>query len=382
MSDMMWLVRKTMANTFRSKRNWIFFFGLPILGVLLSTFIYGSSSGAKLQVGILNQDGDVSITQNAIRFVQGLNQVDVRMVDEKTMHDDIASGKMDSGIVFEQGFAASVQQGKPEHINIVSVKGAQATAYVKSMLQRYVGNVAAIGKEVQGDQAAFERIYAAYAKQSFGVKAETLEDTSRSKGATYQSIGFLIAFMMFSAVNMSELILREKENRTFLRLLSSPVSARTFVLSNVIVNLFVMLLQIVVTLFLMRTVLKVDSGIPYWQMIAALSLFALAAIALSLLIVSFAKSRTAANGMQNLIINPTCLLAGCYFPMSIMPDTVRQISNFVPQHWLLDMINKLQDGQGFGNLTLNMAILVAFALAFALIAIFRFSRNNDTRQFI
>lgn len=86
--------------------------------------------------------------------------------------------------------------------------------------------------------------------------------------------------------------------------------------------------------------------------------------------------------MQNLIITPSCLLAGCFFPMEIMPDTVRKISSFLPQHWLLDMINKLQEGQTLGSLYVNMAILLAFAVVFALIAIFRFGRNNDVRQFV
>jgi ABC-2 type transport system permease protein len=56
---------------------------------------------------------------------------------------------------------------------------------------------------------------------------------------------------MFSAVNMSEMILKEKENRTFLRLLSSPVSAKMYVLSNVAVNIVIMLVQIIVTLVVM-----------------------------------------------------------------------------------------------------------------------------------
>ncbi|WP_289138451.1 ABC transporter permease [uncultured Brevibacillus sp.] len=187
---------------------------------------------------------------------------------------------------------------------------------------------------------------------------------------------------MFSAVNMSEIIIKEKENRTFLRLLSSPMSARMYVISNVVGNMSLMLVQIVMTLFLMKNVFHIDSGISYGQLITALLLFALAAVALSLLIVAFAKSTSGAGALQNLIITPSCLLAGCYFPIDIMPDTVRKNSNFLPQHWLLDMINKLQQGQALSSLTMNMAILVGFAVVFALIAIYRFGRNNDSRQLV
>lgn len=250
------------------------------------------------------------------------------------------------------------------------------------MVQNYVGNVASIGRETKGDPAAFDRIYDGYRKASFTVKAATVKDTSSSKDVTNQSMGYLITFMMFSAINLSGFILREKENRTFLRLLSSPVSARTYVLSNVAVNMIVLLLQIFLTLFFLKYVFHIQSGVSYGLLAPVLLLFGLSAIGLSLMIVAFAKSGAAMNGLQNLIITPSCLLAGCFFPMEIMPDTVRKISNFMPQHWLLDTVNKLQQGDTLSSLYLNLIIMFAFAAAFSLIAIYRFGRNNDTRMFV
>ncbi len=47
-------------------------------------------------------------------------------------------------------------------------------------------------------------------KSSFKVKTETLEDTSKNKDMTNQTMGYLIMFMLFSAVNLSGYILKEK----------------------------------------------------------------------------------------------------------------------------------------------------------------------------
>ncbi|MBW5447137.1 ABC transporter permease subunit [Cohnella sp. CFH 77786] len=381
MKDLLWLMRKMSVSMLRKKAG-LLFLVLPIAGVLLSMLIYGSSNGMDLRVGIVNRDGDEAVTRDAVAFVEGLDRVKVVMTDEETLKKDISEGKLDSGIVFGQGFAASVREGKPERLDILSVKGAQVTAYVRAMLNSFVGNAASIGSATDGDAAAFDRIYAAYREGGFRMKTETLEDTSNRKDVTTQSMGYLIAFMMFSAVNMSELILKEKENRTFLRLLSSPVRARTYVLANVTLNFIILTVQIVVTLIFMKTILGIDSGIPYGSMIASLLLFALASIGLSLLIVAFAKSSPMANALQNLIITPTCLLAGCYFPAAFMPDSVRKVANFIPQHWLLDTIDKLQNGSSFGSLYLNLGILLAFTAAFTLIAVYRFGRNNDTRMFV
>lgn len=382
MNNILWIVRHTLRQTFRKKGSWIVYFGLPIAGILLSMLIYGSSNGGKLHVGVLNEDGDKPITADAIHFVEGLANVKVTMTDSASLNKDIAAGKLDSGLIFEAGFADSVRGGQPEHLRIVSAKGAQVTAYVKAMLESYVGNVASIGQSTKDDPKAFDAIYADYKQASFKFDAESLKDTSKAKDMTYQSIGFLLMFLLFSAVNMCQLILKEREDRTFLRLLSSPLSARGYVLANVIVALVIQVLQIVVTLLLMKNVFGIDSGIPFGDMFGALLLFSLCAVGLSLLLTAFAKNNRNAGALQNLIITPSCLLAGCFFPAEIMPDTVRKIANFLPQHWLLDTITKLQDGHAIGSLALNLFILLGFAVLFTLVAIYRFGRNNDVRQFI
>ncbi|MCK9862295.1 ABC transporter permease [Paenibacillus sp. ATY16] len=382
MNNILWIARRLLRSTFRKKSSWIVHFGLPIAAILFSMLIYGSSSDGNLHVGVLNQDGDNTLTQDAIHFVEGLNNVKITMTDQVSMNKDIASGKLDSGLIFEEGFADSVRDGQPAHLRLVSAKGAEVTSYVKALLDSYLGNVAAIGQATKNDADAFDAIYADYKKSSFKFDSESLKDTAKFKDMTYQSIGFLLMFLLLSAVNMSALILKEREDRTFLRLLSSPLSARGFVLANVLVAFIIQLLQIIVTLLLMTYAFGINSGVPFGDLLGTLLLFSLVAIGLALLLTAFSKNSRSAGALVTLIITPTCLLSGCFFPSEIMPDTVQKISSFLPQHWLLDTITKLQDGRSLGSLGLNLAILVAFAAVFTLVAIYRFSRNNDVRQFI
>lgn len=382
MKDLLWLVRKTLVTSFRKKSNIIVFFILPIAGVLLSMFIYGNSSGSNLHVGVVNQDGNQVITQHTIEYLQKLNHVRVTETDEATLQKDIAAGKLDSGLVINQGFAANVQRGEPANLQLISVKGASVTAYVKAMLNNYITNIAAIGKAAAGHSEQFNKVYNAYQASEFAFYSESLTDTSKTTGMAYQSLGFLVAFMLYSSFNLCENLLRDKENRTFLRLLSSPVSAKTYVFSNVVVNYMMLFLQIILTLLFMKYIVQIDPGVPMLELILMLMMFGLPAISLCMMIISFANSGRAAGALSNLIITPTSILAGCYFPANIMPDTIRKISNFMPQRWILDIVIKLQEGQSLSSLVLNIAVLVAFAAAFVIIAIFCFSRNNDVKQFV
>jgi ABC-2 type transport system permease protein len=380
--DLWFLVIAQLRTTLRKRSALLLYFGLPVAGILFSTLLYSSTGTAPLRVGIVNLDGKQTIASGTVEFIKGLDHLTLVEVTESELREQLAASELDSGIVLDAGFSQSVQAGKPGHIVIQSVKGMQVTAYIKSMLKGYIDNVAAIGTISAGDSVKFNKLYNGYKGAEFKLTWQSVQDKGNTKNMSYQSIGFLIMFMMTSAINLSELILKNRENRTYFRVLSSPVSARTYVLSNIIVNLCIMLAQIVVTLFCMRVVFGLDPGIPIAEMLGLMVLFALVSVSLSLTVVSFSKNTASAGALQNLIVTPTCLLSGCFFPIGIMPEPIRRIADFLPQSWVLQSITKLQSGDSLTSIGFNLAVLLAFAAVFFLIASYMFGRNNDTRNFV
>ncbi|MFD0713045.1 ABC transporter permease [Paenibacillus sp. GCM10027626] len=380
--DIWFLVKTTLLVTLRKRKNLILYIGLPIAGILVSALLYGSQGSAILHVGVVNSDGEQFIAADTIRFLQNLDNIELVDVSKSELKEQLAANRLDSGLILDAGFSQSVQSGHPDHIGIESVKGAQVTMYMKSMLRGYIDNVSAIGKIAGADDTKFQELYDRYRGSDFKLAVQSVNDTATTKEMSYQSIGFLLMFMMMSAVNLSELILKNRENRTYLRILSSPISARTYVLSNIIVNLVIMMIQISVALLCMRFVFNITTGIPLNAMFGLLGLFALVSVSVSLVIVAFAKSSASAGALQNLIVIPTCLLSGCFFPISIMPQTLRHVSSFLPQNWVLQSFSKLQAGEGLSSVGFNIMILLVFAAVFFLIATYKFGRNNDTRNFV
>ncbi|UVI29082.1 ABC transporter permease [Paenibacillus spongiae] len=382
MSDTLWLIRKTMITTFKNYKNLLLYIGMPILGILLASLIHGGSGETALNIGIVNHDKGQAVTEDTVQFILQLEHVQAEEIKESEARDLIVSGELDAVLMFPGGFAESLKNGAPGSVQIVSIKGTQVTGYVSSYLNAYINNIAAIGRTVQGDTASFDTIYKGYRQSDFELSAAKVEDRSANYGMTKQTIGYLLIFMLFSAVNLSGIIIKEKENRTYYRLLASPISPRTYVASNVIVNLFMMMIQIAVTLIVMIRFFHIDPGIPFWQMFLLLLLFAMVAIGLSLVIVAFADNSMTANALQSMLIMPTCLLAGCLFPIEVMPASIQRIADFLPQRWLLDTFGKLQQGSSLESLLLNLGILLAFAAVLSLIAIYRFGRNKEMRSYI
>ncbi|MFD1956320.1 ABC transporter permease [Paenibacillus thailandensis] len=380
--ELRFLIWTALCATFRKRSTWLLYLGLPVAGVIVSSLIYGSAGQTALKVGVVNDDGSETVAAETVRFLQSLDKAEVTLVTPDQLRRELAAGELDSGVVLGSGFSASVLAGKPDHIAVQSVKGEQVTAYVKAMLYGYIDNMAAMGAAAGGDSAAFANIYEHYKGSTTALRSEWVNDASVQKQMSYQSIGFLIMFMLTSAAGLSELILKNRENRTYFRIMASPVSAKTYVLSNVIVNLIIMLAQITVTLFVLTVVFRQSAGIPAPGMGLLLALFALVSVSLSLVIVAFSTSTSSSNALQNLIIHPTCILSGCYFPIGIMPDAVRSVAAFLPQNWLLQSIDRLQAGYGWTDIAWNLLILLAFAVFFFLLAAYKFGRNNDTRNFV
>lgn len=381
MKDVIWLIRNTLRITFKNKKNILLYLCTPLIGIFISFLSYGGSGQTMLQVGIVNNDSS-SITTDTIKFIEGLKNVKVDKISKSEIDEAITAGKLDCVITFDAGFSQSIQEGKPNHIEIISIKGSETTGFIKSYLYNYIDNLISISKITKGDKDAFDTMYTNYQQAHFQLSAAVLKDTSKNKGITYGTIGYLLMIMLLSAGNLSEIIIKEKERKTYFRLLSTPIDAKKYVLSNIIVNMVVMISQIILTLILITQVFHINMYVSFWQMAAVLMIFALVAIGLSLMIVAFASSSSAAGAMQNLFVTPTCLLAGCFFPIEIMPKAVQRIADFLPQRWALDILTKLQEGKHLGSLYLNVIILFAFAIAFFLIAIYKFGRNNHTRDFV
>jgi len=381
MKDIFWLVKNTLRVTFKSKKGILLYICTPLIGIFISLLSYGGSGGTTLQVGIVNHDHQ-AVTTNTIKFIKDLENVKVKKLKESDVSKQITEGKLDCVITFDKGFANSVLKGNPNHISISSIKGATVTSYIQSYLYNYIDNISAISKAAGGDQNKFDKMYVDYHQSKVKMSASVLNDVSKYKDITNQTMGYLLMIMLISASTLAEIILKEKGNRTYYRLLSTPINAKKYISANIIVNLIVMIIQIIITLLSLKGIFHININMPAWQLGLILLIFGLVAIGFAQITVAFTNSTGASGAMQNLFIVPTCLLSGCFFPAEIMPKVLQKVSDFLPQHWVLETITKLQQGAQLGHLTLNFMILLAFALAFFLIAIYKISRNNNVRNFV
>lgn len=377
-----WLLTlNTLKVLLRKKGNILVFFILPIIGILVSIAFYGNSGSTSVRIGVIDKDQSVLATD----FVQSLSQQQgfkVSAISEGQQESQITSGKLDCVLVIPEGFAGAIYNHNPKQVEILSIKGEAVTAWIQNYTNIYLRNLRDISNASEGKEETFNKIYNNIKLDKLSLQVNKVQDQSKDKDMTAQMIGFLIMFMMLGAGNTAEMILREKRNRTYYRICSAPVSAKIYLFSNVLANLIMVTLQILAALLIMINVFKIQTHVPLIEMLIILVLFGLVAIGLGLLIVAFTSDSRQASTLQNLVITPSCMLAGCFWPIGIMPKPLQRLADFLPQKWTIGAIQTLQMGGNFEQVVINLLIIAAFALTFFLVAAYRFSRNDNLKTVV
>lgn len=118
---------------------------------------------------------------------------------------------------------------------------------------------------------------------------------------------------------------------------------------------------------------------PWWAVIPLLLLGVTTFVAMGLVVGSVADTPEAVAAIANIVMVPMAFLSGSFFPDDLMPGWLRDIAFVLPLHYLNDGLTDAMGGRGsLGDIGIDCAGLVGFALVFGLIAtrIFRWSNRT------
>ncbi|WP_410512567.1 ABC transporter permease [Paenibacillus sp. BR2-3] len=169
--------------------------------------------------------------------------------------------------------------------------------------------------------------------------------------------GFTLMFLMGLVTSSVSIIMDDRRQRTMLRMFSAPVRSFEIAIGNFLGSLTVGVIQIIVMLMLGRWILRYDYGLPMFTYFLILSAFMLVSMGIASTVAGLIRNPNNAGMLNALILTPTCMLGGCFWPLSIMPDYMQKAANFVPQKWAIQAVDIASTGGGWNELWLPFAIL-------------------------
>jgi len=207
------------------------------------------------------------------------------------------------------------------------------------------------------------------------------EDAIYGKGAKFMDffVPGIMAFVVFMLTTLLTLIsfVGERTSGNLERLQSTPLRESELVAGYAIAFSIIGMLQTMVLLVIGVAAFDIMIEGNVVLAFAVIALLAIVSLSLGILLSSLAKREAQAIQFFPLIVLPTFLLAGIFWPVEAIPQWLRPLSYLIPPSYAVDATRSVMlRGWGIGGIWIDIVALCGFAAAFLAVAILSLKRGR------
>jgi ABC-2 type transport system permease protein len=235
-------------------------------------------------------------------------------------------------------------------------------------------DTASINQAVQRIMSKFFAAGTAGTETSYvTIRTEKVGEVEAENPANYVIPGYLVMFVFFAAAVTAETLVRERQNKTLERLLSTSVR-REAILGGVFTGTALRgLVQIIIFWGVGILAFHIDLGLSPLAVIVLSLLMVIMSSAFALMLSTLVTTQRSAGSLASVTGLLLAPLGGCWWPFFLYPEWLQNIARITPHAWATSGFNKLMVfGADFGAAVPNMLALLGFAVVFGAIAIWRF----------
>lgn len=359
-----------LKRLFKKPSSFLIHILLPVAVSVAMVSIFSSSGDQKLNM-ILVDESQSQSSQTLVSTIEATGKYKILEVEEQEIKQKIIDGTALFALMIPENFEKLILQESDPTVEVMSIGENEGTGWIRSTVDFQIQNLKDLALASSYDAQTYYSMLDDVKEGEVSVNIERIEDVAMEKGATSQSLGMYLMLLMLSAFTVSNLVIREKKAGTYRRIGMAPVHAKAYVLGNILANVMVMLAQIGLVIFTLTVVVGVNLYMNPLIAYLILMVFALCSISLGMMFVVFSKSADAFGAMLTLVLSPTCMLSGCFWPIEYMPDYMKKIAYITPQRWTLDALKIAQSGGNIPSILPSLCVVICFALVFFLFAVYK-----------
>lgn len=375
------LIRRTMG----SRRGLIMNVLLPAVVLAVMAGLFSSLQGGKAVILVGNADTGTlgsyladSIKQETLYEVK----LDPAL-SEQELKDEVKNGKADASIYIPHDFTSKLLAG--EHSEAVLYRmneqlwNASLATTLMTEADRLVSTVQLVRTAGNGAEVDLNQMSALLEAES-SPKAFTTHVGMKLGNVVSNPtmIGLILMFLMLLVSQSIGFVMEDREQRTMARMFTAPLRSMDIAFGNFLGSMLVGTLQLVIVLSLTYYVFDYSPGISFGYLLLILEFFLIAAVGLASATAGLVRNKVHLGQINTMIITPTCMISGCFFPLSMLPDFMQKLANFTPQKWAIQAVDRLGGGGSLSDIGMYLFILLLIAavtLAFGSVAL----RPNQTR---
>jgi len=340
---------------------------LICIAPVLSMCIFGIAfSGEVKNVDVLVVNLDDGPISNGIIGNLDRDTLDIRFVpDEAEATRKVKDGDAWAAIIFPEGFSRTVlSNGQDGEANIV-LRDDKSNTNIATAVRRAVTN------------ALMNTL------SEYGGKLPVSIQEDPVYGGKAEFIDFFVPGIMAFSIFLLTMLLTllafvgERTSGTLERLRASPMRASEIVFGYAMAFGIIGMFQASLLLIVATAVFKITIvGNPFLAYLIV-ALLAMVSVSLGILLSSAAKREAQAVQFLPLIVMPTFLLSGIFWPVEAIPSILRPLSYAIPPTYGVQaMRSVILRGWGLGEIWPQLLVLLGFAAVFLMLSMRSLQRGR------
>ncbi len=298
--------------------------------------------------------------------------------------DSLESEEIQGFIAFPAGFSSSVVSGQQASIEVVTLSEHPDTAVALEGVATSIAGLVSLNQvmgqalfnlsgEVEGAPAGLDASSIARVSDEVVFEFEQVGDVRPFNPSHFTLPGYLVMFVFFAAAMGAAEIARERENNTLERLASQGVRRQAIIAGKVLASIYRGMMQLAVLWIVGILGFGLDLGASPATVVAVSLLMVIASSAFAVMLASLVTTRRGVDSAAVLVSLILAPVGGSWWPLFIMPEWMQTLAKLTPHGWANQAFNKLMlFGATAGDVVSEMVALLAFALVFLVISLWRF----------
>lgn len=327
-----------------------------------------SFTPSKPSITIVNNDEEVGITKNLIKYLKDNCDIPKIKLDDNSIDDALFYEDTSYIIYIPKNYHNDFINGKNPNITIKKSNNYNA-AYADMILKRYL-KVANTYKGSVNDEDELIKLI----NNSLSTNVE-VETTSKIDGTNLDRAVFYFNFESYSIlaclIYVICLILSifndiNIHKRTIISSTNYKNNNRILLLSNFLYACILWLFYLITSIILLGNIIFTIYGLIF-----ALNslLFTLCATTIAFFIGSIVTNKNAISGIVNVVALGSSFLCGAFVPIEYLPDSVISLAHILPTYYYINSNELLKNIEVFNIDTLkpiiiNMIIIIIFIIVF------------------
>ncbi len=346
------------------------------LALIFSSLLAGTTAFHATYVVADLDGGDLArvLRQDVIGSLEKADVADVTDVaTESEARAAVEAGNTTAAFIIPAGFTLAIQSGQPVTIEIVGAQGSDlGTEIARALAQRFGDGVVAIQLSVATvaklaggplDPADQGRIVGVAAAAPPPIALVDVEASLRQLSLpTYFSASMAILFLFFSAQIGLVSLFEERRQGTLGRILAGPVRPSTILLGKTLGGFTLSVAAMTILVFATTALIGADWGPPVG--VAAMVVGGIvAAIGISSLVISFARTAESAGAASSAVAITLGILGGTFTPTSQAPELMSTLALATPHGWFMRGLGDMHGtGAGIADGLPAVGVLLAMGL--------------------